>query len=92
MATHKKRPLDALGLSETAEERKLRAKCHEMFDSLYSTTRGRNNAYHAFAAELGLKNEDCHFGYMEEQDLKRSIEIMQEWEKILDKRNLLTKV
>ena len=81
VATHKKRPLDALGLPGTAEERGLRAECHSMFDSLYGTTRGRNNAYHALAKELGLRDEDCHFGYMEKADLEKALKIMEKWGK-----------
>lgn len=80
VATHRGKPKDAMGLPGTAEERKLRRECHEAFDARWESTRERNRAYHRLAKELGLRDEDCHFGYMEKESLARALEIMESWD------------
>ena len=80
VATHKKKTKDALGIPGTDEERRLRRKCHEAFDATYDASRGRNRAYHTLAKALNLKEEDCHFGYMEKDMLEKSLEIIYSWE------------
>ena len=80
VATHRKKPKDAMGIPGTSMERKLRRQCHEAFDATYESTRGRNRAYHILSKALNIREEDCHFGYMEEDMLKKALEEINSWQ------------
>lgn len=79
VGTHKNRPKEALGILAHNTTRQLRIICHEEFDKHWMTTAGKNRAYFALSKALGIKKEDCHFGYMDNKMLIKSMEIMEKW-------------
>ena len=85
VGTHKPRPFEALGILANAEMRELKIDCHNLFDKLWQSKlngkeRGksyfRNKYYGMLALELGIKKENCHFGYFDLDMLKRAHEIL----------------
>ena len=79
VGTHRNRPKEALGILANSKTRQLRMICHEEFDKHWMTTAGKNRAYFALSRALGIKKEDCHFGYMDAKMLIKSMEIMDKW-------------
>ena len=91
VSTHKPRPKEAMGILANAEMRKLKNECHEIFDLKWknqSTSKkryqARKNAYRELAKQLGIKEEECHFGYFDKDMLlasKRVLENNPYWKK-----------
>lgn len=81
VGTHKNRPKEALGRISDKRTRYMRVVCHKEFDHHWQSTAGKNRLYHKLAKALGIKSEDCHFGYMDYEELKKAYEIMKTWEK-----------
>lgn len=79
VGTHKNRPKDALGELADGNTRRLRSICHEEFDRHYYSTAGKQRAYYKLSKALDIKVDDCHFGYMQEEMLRRALEIMYGW-------------
>lgn len=79
VGTHRKHPKDALGILAKGDVRRMRIICHEELDRHWTTTSGKNRAYFRLSKELGIKSENCHFGYMDYDLLNRSLEIMHSW-------------
>lgn len=82
VGTHKNRPKEALGSLANAKTRKLRVMCHKEFDKHWMTTAGKNRLYYKLSQEMEINKEDCHFGYMDEQQLEKAYEIMKNWENV----------
>ena len=40
---------------------------------------GKNRLYFKLSKELGIKSEDCHFGYMDYEQLQKALNIMKSW-------------
>ncbi len=80
VATHQNKPKEAHGIPGTSEERKLRKKCHDLFDKMYSSFSERDHMYYKLSKELNIDKEDCHFGYMQKEDLLAAIKVLERWE------------
>lgn len=80
VGTHQNRPKDALGILATGDIRRLRVLCHEEFDKHWMSTAGKSRVYYRLSKEMGIKKEDCHFGYMQKDQLVEALSIMQSWE------------
>lgn len=79
VGTHQNRPKDALGILAGNDVRKLRVLCHKEFDRHWMSTAGKGRAYYKLSKELGIKKDDCHFGYMEKEMLQTALAVMQGW-------------
>lgn len=79
VGTHKNRPKEALGRISDRKTRQLRVKCHNEFDRHWQSTAGKNRLYYKLSKELGIKTEDCHFGYMDYEELRAAYDIMRSW-------------
>jgi len=79
VGTHQNRPKEALGILAHGNTRYLRRVCHEEFDKHWMTLAGKDRAYFQLSKDLGIKAEDCHFGYMDAKMLKKALEIMKNW-------------
>ena len=44
------------------------------------STAGKSRVYYKLSKEMGIKTDDCHFGYMEREQLLEALAIMQSWE------------
>lgn len=53
--------------------------CHQEFDKHWDSTAGKNRLYFKLSKELGIKSEDCHFGYMDYEQLQKALNIMKSW-------------
>lgn len=82
VGTHKKEPRNALGILADAKTRRLRVDCHNELEKHYITTNGKNFAYYKLSEEMGMKFEECHFGYMTKEQLEKALLIMQNWDNI----------
>lgn len=82
VGTHKPRPSEALGILANAEMRELKVKCHEIFDKKWKESKTRHHsrdlAYSRLAKKMGIPVEDCHFGYMNLEQLKKAYQILTE--------------
>ena len=82
VGTHKNRPKIALGILADAEMRKMKMKCHDIFDNLWQIKVGnerqhyRQKCYDALANKLNIDKSACHFGYFDMAMLKQAYEIL----------------
>ena len=76
VGTHQNRPKDALGILATGDTRRLRVLCHEEFDKHWMSTAGKSRVYYRLSKEMGIKKEDCHFGYMQKDQLVEALSII----------------
>lgn len=76
--THKSNPRKPLGILADAEMRKLRCKCHSIFDHRWHNRKERSEEYRKLAARLGLPEEECHFAKMDKETLKKALEVLEE--------------
>lgn len=79
IVTHKERHKDAMGTIAGGETKRLRRLCHEKMDALWETSIQRKVLYHRMAKELGIREDDCHFGYMDKEMLERALSILENW-------------
>ena len=79
VGTHENRKKDALGVLSDGRTRRMRMVCHQEFDKHWDSTAGKNRLYFKLSKELGIKSEDCHFGYMDYEQLQKALNIMQSW-------------
>lgn len=79
VGTHKKSNKEALGILSNGKTRKLRVICHNEFDKHWMSLSGKNKAYFRLSKEMEIKSEECHFGYMDEKQLKQALTIMKGW-------------
>ena len=82
VGTHKNRPKIAFGILANAGMRKMKMKCHDVFDNLWRFKAGderqqyREKYYEALAKRLNIDKSACHFGYFDMAMLKRAYEIL----------------
>lgn len=79
VGTHRKKPLEALGMLADRETRVLRKLCHEEFDKHWMSTPAKNRLYYKLSQDMGIKYDDCHFGYMNKEQLQQALDIMKNW-------------
>ena len=83
VGTHRNTPKEALGRLSDSRTRRMRVLCHEEFDKHWQSTAGKNRLYYKLSKELGIKSEECHFGYMDYEELEKAYEIMKKWGKFM---------
>lgn len=72
--TKRKKPLGRLA---TKELKKLKMECHSNFDYLWKKAGfKRQDCYGYLADKLGLRFRETHFGWFDEEYLKKSLEIL----------------
>lgn len=83
VGTHKPRPTEALGILGNEEMRELKMKCHYIFDQQWKNISNgkkrhyaRVNAYKELAKALGIRLEECHFGYFDMEMLQKAYMIL----------------
>ena len=82
--THKPHPTEALGLLANKEMRKMKMKCHDIFDECWKnepTSKkrhfARKRAYKDLAEKLNISEKECHFGWFDMEMLNKAYEILQ---------------
>lgn len=75
--THRHRPMDALGLLANKEMRRLKVKCHELFDKQWTTYDERCKMYKWLAKQLAIPIDCCHFGYFDTDMLYKALNVLQ---------------
>lgn len=81
VGTHKPRPREALGLLADRDMKDMKMKCHDIFDKLWNTREQRNALYGDLAKELGIEQDECHFGYFDLDMLNRAYKVLLRWQK-----------
>lgn len=76
VGTHRIRPKEAFGILSNDEMRKMKMKCHDIFDKMWNTPQQRKKCYAWLAKELNIKVEDCHFGYFDLNMLGKAYRIL----------------
>ena len=76
IVTHKNDRKKAIGIIADQETKELRAACHEKMDALWSSSRGRRYCYRKLAQGLGIDYDDCHFGHMDKEMLRKALELI----------------
>lgn len=80
VGTHRKRPFEAMGILADKDMRQMKMKCHEIFDQKWKDKKhkhhARNLAYTRLAKKMGIDVDDCHFGYMDMEQLNKAYEIL----------------
>lgn len=61
--------------------RKMRKKCHHLFDSFWHTSKERNQCYQRLAMALDIDITFCHFGYFDQEQLEKAYQVMLAWKK-----------
>lgn len=85
VGTHKERPKEALGLLADESMRKGKMMCHEIFDRQWrgkkDQAKERKIAYKKLATQMGIKEQDCHFGYFDLKMLQKAYKVLMRGEK-----------
>ena len=82
VGTHERRPTIAFGILANAEMRKLKVKCHGIFDNLWQSKHEkarkfyRSYYYGQLAEAMGIDKATCHFGYFDMALLNQAYEIL----------------
>lgn len=71
----------ALGILSDENMRKMRKKCHHLFDSFWHTSKERNQCYQRLAMALDIDITFCHFGYFDQEQLEKAYQVMLAWKK-----------
>lgn len=79
VGTHIPQPEKAMGILADARMREKKKECHAIFDKMWSNGKERRNLYKKLAKEMNMKLEDCHFGYMDIQDLEMALYLIKRW-------------
>ena len=82
VGTHKPRPEEALGILANKEMRTMKSNCHKLFDWMWQDSSERHELYIALAEELGISEEDCHFGYFDLSMLNKAYRVLKRWSRI----------
>lgn len=69
----------ALGTLADSETRKKRMEVHRLFDRFWKGSTGRANRYKKLAEEMGINEEECHFAYMQMDQLLQAEKILLKW-------------
>lgn len=80
VGTHKGRPKEAFGILANKEMRDMKMKCHDIFDSMWTTGQERKKLYAKLASELKIKVNNCHFGYFDLDMLNKAYNVLKSWE------------
>ena len=82
VGTHKPRPREALGLLADARMRTGKQMCHSIFDSKWKgkpkAHKKRQDLYRWLAQRMDIPIDDCHFGYFDLTQLRKSYKILLE--------------
>ena len=82
VGTHRPYPKEALGILASAEMRKWKMRCHDIFDSMWKNqkraSRKRRALYAWLAKKLDIPVSECHFGYFDLPTLRRAHKILLE--------------
>lgn len=81
VGTHIPRPREALGILANREMRDMKMKCHNLFDSMWSSRRERSDLYIKLAKEMSISEDDCHFGYFDLEMLSKAYMILKRWKR-----------
>lgn len=66
-----------LGILATHEMSQLKMACHKYFDRAWrSKSIGRQTAYKRLAKQMGIAKKRCHFGWFNEDDLRKALTIV----------------
>lgn len=83
VGTHEPRPKEALGILSNKEMRSMKMTCHNLFDALWkgkpskgSGRSPRRKAYRWLSDQLGIPEEECHFGYFDMNMLQRAYSLL----------------
>lgn len=79
VGTHRPYPERAMGILANKEMRAKKRECHDVFDKMWSNGKERSRLYKKLAKEMNMKLEDCHFGYMDIQDLEMALYFIKRW-------------
>ena len=79
VTTHKNDPKKAKGILANKEMAIMRQKTHALFDKFWRNKTERGIMYKKLADELGIEESDCHFGYMNLDELNKAHEILLKW-------------
>jgi hypothetical protein len=82
VGTHKPRPEEALGILANKEMRTMKSNCHKLFDRMWHDSSERHELYIALAEELGISEEECHFGYFDLSMLNKAYRVLKRWSRI----------
>lgn len=69
----------ARGILANKPMRRLRRKCHEVFDNMWEIPSERRILYDKLAEQLGVVPEDCHFAYFDMETLQKAYDIIVSW-------------
>ena len=75
-------PDNVTPLGRLANERlkSLKIQCHELFDWFWkSGSMSRERAYIEMAKRLGIAENECHFGWFDEEVLIKAREMLKQW-------------
>ena len=81
VGTHRPRPRQALGLLSNERMKKGKIACHEIFDRLWHNGVERKRLYAKLAGEMNIPVKECHFGYVDMEQLTQAYKILKSWEK-----------
>jgi hypothetical protein len=71
--------IKSLGVLANLEHRHLKRLCHWYFDPLWKNKLiKRNQAYKVLSEKTGITREECHFGMMNIEQLKKCLAILKE--------------
>lgn len=86
VGTHIDKPDVALGILANDIMRSMKINCHALFDRHWQykpTKRERKSArghmYKEFAKQMGMTQEECHFGYFDLPTLYRAYDLLRKW-------------
>lgn len=80
VGTHTRRPFEAMGILADRDMRQMKMKCHEIFDQKWKGKKhkhhARDLAYQRLAKKMKIDVADCHFGYMDMEQLNIAYKIL----------------
>lgn len=74
-----KRNKKALGILADNGTRIKRVQVHRLFDKFWKTQKFRKRMYKKLAFEMGIEENECHFGYMNLDQLNQAEQILLKW-------------
>ena len=69
----------ALGILANEQTRIKRVQVHRLFDRFWRSQHKRAKLYSKLATEMGLTEQECHFGYMNLDQLLKAEQILLSW-------------
>lgn len=69
-----------LGVLADKEHRKLKMRCHAIFDPIWrSGKKSRKSIYNKLASQMGKKQEEAHFGMFSKEELRKAYSLIRSW-------------